>query len=236
VRVTAPRRLTPAELAACWRWDPDRRRVPVETISAEELLSRLEGVRRNGEGRWMARCPSHGDKAPSLSIREGDEGRVLLHCFSGCEFTAIVAALGLTPQQLFPPSAEPWRPRRPRPDPERETREGLERLARLHVPPAPERMRKELRFIGHLLLGGTRALAEVPATFDAASIKAFSLRLVFLAMRELAGQGTPRRWFSPLVLARGIDRHGGDGHARRLGVFTLSRLAVAEARRGGDGR
>ena len=45
-------------------------------MSADVLLSILEGVKRTGPGRWMARCPAHGDKSPSLSIRELDDGRV----------------------------------------------------------------------------------------------------------------------------------------------------------------
>lgn len=218
-------------------WGSRHHGIEHPALAAEELLARLEAVRRNGEGRWMARCPAHGDKGPSLSVREGEDGRILLHCFSGCSFSEIVTALGVEPQQLFPPSDEPWRPRRPRANPAREARAGLERLAHLRAPPSPERMRIELRSIGRLLLGGSRAYAEIPATFDAASLRSFPLRLVFLAMAELVKQGTPRRWFSPLALAREIDRHGGEGYARRSGHFTLCRLAVAGVRRqAADGR
>lgn len=65
-----------------------------------EILSRLEGVRRAGCG-WIARCPSHTDKTPSLSIAEGRDGRVLLHDFGGCAVIEVVAALGLTLADLF---------------------------------------------------------------------------------------------------------------------------------------
>ena len=40
----------------------------------------------------MARCPSHDDKNPSLSLRDVD-GKMLVHCHAGCEQAAVVAAL-----------------------------------------------------------------------------------------------------------------------------------------------
>lgn len=67
----------------------------------QQLLGRLEAVRRSASGR-MARCPAHQDRHPSLSIKVGHDGRILLHCFSGCAPEAVVAALGLTMGDLFP--------------------------------------------------------------------------------------------------------------------------------------
>ncbi|HVB39869.1 MAG TPA: hypothetical protein VNE83_03140 [Terriglobales bacterium] len=52
-------------------------------------------ARPTGPGRWMARCPAHGDRKPSLSIAEGDGGRVLLHCWAGCTTAAVLKAAGL---------------------------------------------------------------------------------------------------------------------------------------------
>lgn len=64
------------------------------------LLPRLDGVRANGPDRWMAICPSHDDKTPSLSVRDvGD--RVLVHCHAGCTFSAVIGALGIEAHQLF---------------------------------------------------------------------------------------------------------------------------------------
>jgi hypothetical protein len=71
---------------------------PIET-----LLPRLSGVHKNGVDTWTARCPAHNDKHPSLSIRELDDGRVLVHCFANCAFEDILAAVGLTAADLFPP-------------------------------------------------------------------------------------------------------------------------------------
>jgi hypothetical protein len=70
--------------------------------SADRLLGRLERVRQAGPGRWIARCPAHEDKGPSLSIRELDDGRVLLNDFGGCETSDVLAAVGLTFSDLFP--------------------------------------------------------------------------------------------------------------------------------------
>ena len=47
------------------------------------VLAKLDGVKHNGVG-YQARCPAH-DGAPSLTITEGADGRVLLHCHAGCE-------------------------------------------------------------------------------------------------------------------------------------------------------
>ena len=65
------------------------------------VLSRLDGVKRSGRG-WMARCPAHSDRNASLSVAEGDDGRVLLHDFAGCGAAAVLAAIGLSITDLFP--------------------------------------------------------------------------------------------------------------------------------------
>lgn len=78
--------------------------------TAARLLERLEGVRRTGPDRWVALCPSHADKSPSLSIREADDGRLLVRCWAGCASAEIVAAIGLALRDLFPralPGASP---------------------------------------------------------------------------------------------------------------------------------
>lgn len=68
----------------------------------DALLSRLEKVKDKGAGRWSARCPAHDDKSPSLVIRELADGRILLHCFTGCSVDAVVSAIGLELSDLFP--------------------------------------------------------------------------------------------------------------------------------------
>lgn len=71
-------------------------------MNAERLLSRLDGVRETGAGRWIAKCPAHEDRSPSLSIRELGDGRVLLHDFAGCEASDVLAAVGLSLADLYP--------------------------------------------------------------------------------------------------------------------------------------
>jgi hypothetical protein len=68
-------------------------------MTLEEVLPRLTNVRRTGSG-WMASCPcanahKHADSTPSLSVREGENGRPLFHCFVGCQYPEIAAALGI---------------------------------------------------------------------------------------------------------------------------------------------
>lgn len=60
-----------------------------------------EEARQNGKG-WSARCPAHEDRHPSLSIGEGDGGRCLLDCKTGCATPDVVAAVGLSMPDLFP--------------------------------------------------------------------------------------------------------------------------------------
>lgn len=70
-------------------------------MTAQDILSRLQGV-RGGRGQWAARCPAHDDRQNSLSVSEGNDGRVLLHCHAGCDVDKITAALGVSPADLFP--------------------------------------------------------------------------------------------------------------------------------------
>jgi hypothetical protein len=82
----------------------------------EHLRRLIHGLkaRRTGAG-WIARCPAHEDKTPSLSIREGRTREVVLHCHAGCPQDAVIEALrarGLWPER------EPERNGQPYADPE----------------------------------------------------------------------------------------------------------------------
>ena len=74
-------------------------------MNAAALIDRLDDVKQTGASRWLARCPAHDDKRASLSIRELDDGRILIHCFAGCGADEIVAAFGLDLSDLFPERA-----------------------------------------------------------------------------------------------------------------------------------
>jgi hypothetical protein len=69
----------------------------------DNVLSGLDRVRRTGASSWVARCPAHDDRNPSLAIRETEDGRALLHCFGGCSVDAVLRALNLEMESLFPP-------------------------------------------------------------------------------------------------------------------------------------
>lgn len=72
-------------------------------MSADILLQHLQKVKPTKKpNSWMAACPSHEDKTASLSIRELDDGRVLVHCFAECSVHDVVAAVGLELSDLFP--------------------------------------------------------------------------------------------------------------------------------------
>ncbi|MGI8587233.1 MAG: hypothetical protein ACR2M0_06030, partial [Chloroflexia bacterium] len=72
----------------------------MSSAAIDGVLARLAGVRRGGHG-WQARCPAHDDQQPSLSLREGSDGRVLVHCHAGCSVEQIVKGMGLTMADLY---------------------------------------------------------------------------------------------------------------------------------------
>lgn len=66
----------------------------------ERVRTRLDNVRPVGNG-WVTRCPGHGDRENSLSVADGEDGRVLVKCVRGSAFEEIVAALKPEPPDLF---------------------------------------------------------------------------------------------------------------------------------------
>jgi hypothetical protein len=71
-------------------------------MDVNDLLSRLSKVRRTGQGTWVACCPAHQDRTPSMTIKETPDGVILMHDFGGCGTDAILAVLGLEMGDLFP--------------------------------------------------------------------------------------------------------------------------------------
>jgi hypothetical protein len=71
--------------------------------AAAKLLDRLDRPRQMRPGAWMAACPCcQSKRGRPISLRELDDGRVLLHPFCGCDSGAVLDALGLTLADLFP--------------------------------------------------------------------------------------------------------------------------------------
>jgi len=71
-------------------------------MAIDSLLSDLDGVRETGHKKYVARCPAHEDRSPSLAIKDCGDGRVLIHCFAGCETEDVLSAVGLTFADLMP--------------------------------------------------------------------------------------------------------------------------------------
>lgn len=106
---------------------------------AVKLVELLDGVRQAGTDQWIARCPAHRDRSPSLAIRR-TEDRWLIHCFAGCAVTDVCRALRIELADLFDG-------RHPRRNDDRH---------RLHLSPADR-----LELIEHEVLVATVLLADV---------------------------------------------------------------------------
>jgi hypothetical protein len=68
------------------------------------VLERLDHLREIRPGQYRAKCPAHdGKSTDSLSVSEGSDGAVLLHCWGACPTEAVLDALRLSMKDLFPP-------------------------------------------------------------------------------------------------------------------------------------
>lgn len=70
-------------------------------MSIDSLLSRLSKVKKTSNSTWLACCSSHEDRSPSLSVKQSDDGRILVYCFAGCSTDDVLGAVGLTMDDLF---------------------------------------------------------------------------------------------------------------------------------------
>lgn len=98
-------------------------------MTIDVLLAKLDGVRRTGVDRGIAKCPAHEDGRASLSWRELPDGRTLLHCFAGCSVQDVLAAVGSTFDDLFPekPSTSDFVKREKKPWTDRQLLELIDR-------------------------------------------------------------------------------------------------------------
>jgi hypothetical protein len=74
----------------------------------DAILERLSDRKATSNG-WQAKCPAHDDRKASLCIHQEQDGKVLLKCQAGCETKDILAALGLTWNDLFSEGSHPPR-------------------------------------------------------------------------------------------------------------------------------
>ena len=127
-----------------------------------EILSHFEAATghrpvRSGSG-YETLCPAHDDKTPSLTLREGDDGRTLYCCQRGCTFEAVASALNLKASDFFDGDrADPepaWDPKR----------DGFDETA-VHVfhdedgSVSFEKVRREPR-VGHPMRGKSKSFTQ----------------------------------------------------------------------------
>jgi hypothetical protein len=97
---------------------------------AGKLAAALKG-RRQGRG-WVALCPAHTERTASLKIDEGPDGKVLIHCFGGCDQQSVISVLrqrGLWEQHNAIPTVEQMEYRRR--DDERRVAERIASVSRI---------------------------------------------------------------------------------------------------------
>src|ERR1700687_5500140 len=67
----------------------------------QEVRDRRDEVKEHDDY-WTAKCPAHEDNHPSLSIKSGREGRILLKCHTGCPLSDIAGSIGFKVHELLP--------------------------------------------------------------------------------------------------------------------------------------
>ena len=78
-------------------------------MSVNKILERLETHRKTSADQWVAVCPAHSDRSPSLHVKEKEDGRILIHCKAGCGANEVLDALGLNYSDLFPDTGETYK-------------------------------------------------------------------------------------------------------------------------------
>jgi putative DNA primase/helicase len=74
-------------------------------MNAARIAHALRGGRKSGAN-WVACCPAHRDRNPSLALRDSVEGHILVHCHAGCTQAEVISALkglGLWHESAKPP-------------------------------------------------------------------------------------------------------------------------------------
>lgn len=70
-------------------------------MDVKGFLSLLDGVKKTGD-QWIAKCPSHDDHTPSLSVaKDENTGKILVNCHAGCSHKEILRALRIDETELF---------------------------------------------------------------------------------------------------------------------------------------
>jgi len=81
-------------------------------IEINDLLNRLQKVRKIGTDEWVASSPTRSDRTPSLFIKYDTNGNILLHDFGGSSVDEICNAIGIELSDLFPDDGKEYKPQR----------------------------------------------------------------------------------------------------------------------------
>ena len=81
-------------------------------IDINDLLNRLQKVRKIGTDEWVASSPTRSDRTPSLFIKYDTNGNILLHDFGGSSVDEICNAIGIELSDLFPDDGKEYKPQR----------------------------------------------------------------------------------------------------------------------------
>jgi hypothetical protein len=143
-------------------------------------------VRALGGSKGMARCPAHNERTGSLSVSDGRDGKILVHCFGGCGQREVIHAL--RQRDLWPGNAgEP--PLMSEAERERRRRQEAER--RRHEEAA--RARKQARAL-RIWESGIPAAPQIAKWIDHRGINRAKLELDRLPLRWVEqcprGEGT----------------------------------------------
>jgi len=70
-------------------------------MDIESFVSHLDKARKTGDRSYQACCPAHDDNSPSLAVTAATDGRILIHCYAGCDPSSVMSAVGLSLSDLF---------------------------------------------------------------------------------------------------------------------------------------
>jgi hypothetical protein len=80
--------------ASCGRRPAHPKETTCMLADFAHVLDRLDVASRNDE-KAMCFCPAHDDRnSPSLSLK-AENGKLLLHCFGGCQLEDVVSEMNL---------------------------------------------------------------------------------------------------------------------------------------------
>ena len=88
------------KIAAPQETQPHSNRTTDSNRNRLAILNRLDKVKQTGPDQWRARCPAHGSKGLTLSLKDTGES-LLLHCFAGCAPADVLASVGLELGDLY---------------------------------------------------------------------------------------------------------------------------------------